>query len=455
MTESQYFAWCKKEGFASHFTKTSKVLQKEFDFFSAKSAKILISLHNTNDFRTIIKLIKDGTSPRNIKFHFRFEQSITSIYDTQTQQSRNLATFNEFLDVLLYFDKESNILREDYCRTLYFIVDYKAFWLRDYKSWTPKSHNPARQISSLLRHLFAKYDVPEFLDEAWGSSHNNLDISHHSTASHYRDWFIHIGEGQNIRTAHHLPFPFTKKVAHFFTQTPKNYSVHHAFLYALVLSEKGDERLVQSFINTKLDTNLIVTDMDFKLSTIRFFVANPMLDRSQIGPILDYVWEKKFSDIPDKQPNFSFNGRTVNSLLEQVERWHRQLNKERKAPVAQKWNHSKYQDFEYTEGIEGHKNHKLFRITELCSGVDLKEEGRAMHHCVVSYVGSCLTGRTTIWSLTIHSCEGSFRLLTLEVTNGSISQARGPYNRKPTQKEFNILHRWASKEHLSVSSYLG
>jgi hypothetical protein len=68
-----------------------------------------------------------------------------------------------------------------------------------------------------------------------------------------------------------------------------------------------------------------------------------------------------------------------------------------------------------------------------------------MRHCVASYVGSCSSIRTSIWSLR-KSIENDrdIRLVTIEVSNarGTIVQVRGRCNRLPTEGELSLLENW-------------
>ena len=70
-------------------------------------------------------------------------------------------------------------------------------WVRGPKRWRCNSHNPARQFSSLARHLLADYHVPNFLDSAWFRPRGGSIREKRQE----QEWFIHIGQGGNIRTA--------------------------------------------------------------------------------------------------------------------------------------------------------------------------------------------------------------------------------------------------------------
>lgn len=50
---------------------------------------------------------------------------------------------------------------------------------------------------------------------------------------------------------------------------------------------------------------------------------------------------------------------------------------------------------------------------------------------------------------------GTKNMLTIEVRNGMISQARGKRNEMPSSDAYNVMHKWATKNTLGISSYIG
>ena len=114
------------------------------------------------------------------------------------------------------------------CERVIQLVKDAEFWIRPLKQWTPRSHNPDRQFSSLARHLRAAYDVPVFMDKAWLQG-----------TVVQQQWFKHVGTGKNIRTAEGIPIPLTKKMAHCFLEAPDHYPIEAAFRWAQVLALEG------------------------------------------------------------------------------------------------------------------------------------------------------------------------------------------------------------------------
>ena len=359
------------------------------------------------------------------------------------------------LSMLLCLEGQSKLLKSpQHVRGVIALSKHCDNWLRPLEEWRPDSHNPDRQFSSLARHLWARYDVPLFMDDAWIQGNDTQ-----------QDWFRHIGAGKNIRSAAGLPLPLTRMMAHHFLTVPPSYSIDGAFRWAQVHGLGGDRRLSDSLLDTRIAHDF--RDNDFWLGVLRFFIRNPMLDPVHINPIIDYIWNKKYEnrivfvdagvaeELGPEQPNFSMHGRTADSLLRAVDNWHRQLGREAKSGNLQ-WKKSSYKPFTFMEGSKQNKNMKVWRIHELLSSAELVAEGRAMHHCVASYARSCHNGVCSIWSMDVESEEGIEKLLTIEVNRAGnqICQARGKRNRRPTEKEKEMMQRWAIKEGVGVASYI-
>lgn len=356
---------------------------------------------------------------------------------------------------LLFVESKSKLLKTSmHTRGVIALTQEATRWIRPLEQWIPLSHNPDRQFSSLARHLWTIYDVPDFMDNAWLGG---------NPIQQY--WFKHLGAGKNIRTADHLPIPLTKKMAHYFMLAPAHYPIEAAFRWAQVHALEGNRRIADALLETRLIHDF--RDNDFWLSALRFFIRNPMLDPVHISPIIDYIWNQRYEprivfvergvaeEAGPEQPCFSMKGRTVASLLAAVDRWHRQLGKETNGGQFQ-WRKSIIQDYTFVEGTKRSKNMKVWRIRELLSSQELLAEGRQMKHCVATYANSCHRGASTIWTMDIETEEGIEKLLTIEVypVTKSIRQARGKFNRRPTDKERDVLKRWAQQEGLEIASYV-
>lgn len=319
------------------------------------------------------------------------------------------------------------------------LAKYPSKAIRKVKDWKPTSHNLNRQIASFARHLYAQYDVPAFMDLCW----YNGDPKYH-------DWFIHIGQGGNIRTANGLPIALTKKEAHLYLQAPKDFSPLSAFRYGQILNLGGNEPFVRQILRTRIATTFSAND--FWLSVFRWLLKHPMLDTAQYGPLVDYINNQKF--VPYRwengvaicaQPNMTMKDRDPETLIRQMEAWHRRLGKEKQKGPGE-WKPSGFYPLEIVT------EKTVATIKEITKLNDLIAEGRAMKHCVASYSYSCSQGRCSIWSLEV---DGT-KQLTIEVLNNSrqVVQARKKYNERPTASDMYYLRLWARNSGLTLSNYL-
>lgn len=276
---------------------------------------------------------------------------------------------------------------------------------------------------------------------------------------------MHIGMGKNIRTANSLPISMTKKMAHYFLKAPSNYDVSSAFRWAQIMGLGGNKAIADAITETRMVRTFV--DDDFWVSVLRFFIANPMLDTRQYNPIIDYIWHQKYEnrlifvergvvreDDPE-HPNFSMQGRTAATLLQQVENWHRRLGRESRGGNLQ-WVKSKVADYRFVEGQAKRKNMKVWTIRELLNSQELIAEGRTQNHCVATYARSCFSGNTSIWTMDLQENAGQQKRLTIELHNSSktIRQVRGLRNRTATALEIDIISRWAFKDGLSIANYI-
>ncbi len=436
-----YQEWCILQGFSIELDKSKGQLEREMQRFVLKKHK------REGNTRNIIQKIYS----RQIKYRDLNNEILKIISDG----FKRINNKKLLLDVLLSLEEKTKLLNyEDYTRgVISFVFDFHL-WLRPYGQWEQKSRNAGRQFSSLSRFLFAKYEVPIFMDRVWQKDEKVP-----------KGWFIHIGQGKNIRFAKSLPIKMTKKMAHSFLQAPDSYSVNAAFRWAQVHALGGNKAIADAVVATRLSRAF--NDDDFWLGVIRFFIANPMLDTNQYNPIIDYIWNQKYEnrivfiergvarEEGPIQPNFSMQGRTPDTLLRQVENWHRRLGRETKGGILQ-WCKSKTPDFRFVEGRANTHNMKIWSIRELLNSKELIAEGRKMNHCVASYARSCMSGGTSIWTMGMQDSQEMFKILTIEVHNPSrtIRQIRGLRNRLATKYETSIIKRWSQQEDLALSSHL-
>jgi len=342
-----------------------------------------------------------------------------------------------------------------YVKALFEMFNRRDKWIRDISTWKRRSYNIDKQIKNISRHLFCKYNVPDFMDMCWYINNKTFNNT-------WVDWFIHIGQGGNIRTAN-IPVELTKKMAHQFLLAPDVYTPNEALRWAQVHGLGGDERLVRGIVESKIGNSF--KNDDFWVTVIHFFVRNTMIDVAQVSPLIDYITHLKYDServfnngmfqfVGPPKPNFEIRGRTVDSLIRGMEKWHKEVGKGERKGKPQKWEGFNMSDFTFKTGKD--KNLKIFRFNQLLSAKELRLEGSSHGHCVASYSQSCSVGRTSIWSLSIEDFVGQTKpLLTIELNRDRvISQIRGKGNRRATGYEMSVIQKWIDAENLNIGRWV-
>jgi len=334
---------------------------------------------------------------------------------------------------------------------------YHGDWLRPVESWRPDQQNSYPVFAALAQHLFARYPVPACMTSVWFNLPIGARLPQHI-------WYKHLGLGRSIRTAS-VPLRLTRAMAHLFTQAPHYFSAVAALRWAQVRGLGGDDALARVIVGTRLGK--VLENEGFWETVLEFFVKHSLLDRAQVGPIVDFLQHQRFEwregvsstgafgKQPPPQPEFSMKGRTPASMSRLVAAWHRQLGQELQQPTLC-WRHSTVKDFQMVEGSAELGNSRMWTISELLTNRALFLEGQAMRHCVATYARNCFRRQTSIWTMQIEHAKGRHRVMTIEVDlpRRVICQARKKSNQRPHGREMEVLECWANEQGLRVAEAL-
>jgi len=465
-----YLRWCAGAGFEASLEKSTDQRAEELERVQARAEAAAARARLQGNPRTLIEKACRGeiVEAQVDRPQWRAIVGAITRSDSQTQARRSLEAPLLHLERVakpLVFDQAENAPQPTSALYLGGVIrlhQRRAQWRRDPLAWRPESHNSYRQFGALARYLLADYDTPGFLDSAW--------LRHDQET--YRDWFIHIGQGGNMRDAA-TPYPFTKMIAHHFVNAPDDMTIEGAMMLADIQALGGGRRLASALMATRLGQSV---ERDparraFWLSVYRFFIANPMLALRHAGPIVDILAAQKFEPQrvmvgpgevqirPPPQPNLVMTRRTPQALLRQVEAWHGELRILR-ANDKRFWMSSGLKPFSVRTGpADRPEDQWHWRIRELLSGQELIEEGKRLRHCVSSYADSCSRAACSIWTLERRSggdpSQRGEKLLTLEVdARRQLVQARGLQNRLPTAQEKNVVTAWMREAGIARGPYL-
>jgi len=327
--------------------------------------------------------------------------------------------------------------KPEYLASLKRIALKSNYFVRSIETWERKSHNAVKQWSDLLKHLFAEYVVPSFLNSAWLTEKTK-----------YTQWYIDVAQGKSVRKLEGLPFTMTKKMAHAFLQAPSYLSIQEALRYAQVIGLGGDDYLAWYINGSYLGRNSFAHEA-FWGEVIEFFVRAGMFDMEKVEEMVDYIREQF-----NQNAAYSMKGRTITSILRQTQEWHQTLNRRFNRGGNYIWKSSGIEGFLWEEGT-GVKV-RIYEIQELLSTNELKAEGAKQKHCVASYDTRCHKGQCAIFTLKSEEFGMMETLITLEIDLNSktIVQARGKYNRTMQPKEKHLVTMWAQNENLKISKWV-
>jgi hypothetical protein len=332
-------------------------------------------------------------------------------------------------------------------RELVRLGKFRSRFIRDLDDLKLRGKSPARHFEQLVNHLLVRFPMPRFWNNVWDEEGDE----------HWCTWFVDVAQGASVFKT--CPLPITKKQAHVFMQAPSKYHPQEALRVAQFLDLGGHMSMVRGL----LACEDIVSDTfkpqprreTFYQELMRWFAQQPMLDPQKFEEITHWAIHRKFNAPQDeRQPNLTMKGRTADTVLRDVEAWHDAMNRYR--PLRRQnldkvtWAGHRFDDWKFKENSSSKKPPRIWCVQQILCARELLAEGRALQHCVASYVDSCQNGQCSIWTL---RGDGE-RALTVEIRGKTIRQARGKYNREASSKERLVLQRFASESGLVVGRWL-
>jgi len=353
------------------------------------------------------------------------------------------------------------------------IIEYKDYFLRSIESWTCKSRNAGLQYSSLVKHLFTKYKTPVFLEKSF--EQGDFEGIY---------MYLHLGSGKSMKNYGGYPVNMIihNKAAHHLYTTPEDMDFYMALRRIQVLYMGGDDYIFKALmrsniLNQKISVSRIringekefkvdFSKEEFWLSVMKFFIDNTMIEPQKISEIIDYIHNCKYKTgyvngrtTPPEHPNFSMKGRNPATLIELSDEWHyqqariqrvnQQLNRGSRSLSDFSWKGITISDYSFKRG----KN-KVYKVIQLNSFFQLRDEGNYMHHCVASYAQQCNLGNCSIFS--VREYVGDVYVdtgATIEVRGTNIVQVRGKYNRKPDDIVIKVIKEWSDNTRFNFKEY--
>ena len=323
---------------------------------------------------------------------------------------------------------------------------------RPMEDWKPpRSARPDRIMESFLRHTFVRYQMSRavmvFLI-------NVQSYSYETYRSQGIEQFIYIAKGGNLRKSNFLPFKITKKEAHHMLHVPAyiwfGWAAHWAVLFQAGFTAGEAWRLLQynpamiRMFEEQYRDVLTFVKNNHKLGTKALLEIVQFYMDQQSDKVHVYHEDWGSASIEPLFKGWNFKGATPESVKKRMDQWkeyyldYLKAQKKSRLPVAD------------VDGFELFQNEVFYEIKQLKSATELVKEGRAMSHCVGSYVNNTLKMQTTIWSLRLMGQ----RLATIELYDEKrVVQVKARFNEKPPDEQLEIVRRWTRKENLEYTSW--
>lgn len=347
------------------------------------------------------------------------------------------------------------------------VAAFSCNWIRSPADWRPRGGLGAgEQWASLLRHLFAKWPVPAFMDSVW--------LLPGDLVRRERHWYCHIAEGGSWRTARDMPAGISRRALHYAMDAPCHLSFVQALRWGQLAALGAGQDLVEAVLSSSMASRLsheaIWSRLLEKVCADAHFNANDFgAIADLIADLLDHDHEKRACWLLDQslQDLRRHCYRRWQSLLDAAEsngiRFREKLLMH--AGLRAELRHFSNSRWEPMEGVAAFEVFRSQRyeepsgwmITELRSHARLAMEGKVMRHCVEDYWRRCHGGRCAIFSLARRlSGEDAGKMIrhvTIEVhrTSRRIVQLRGKWNRRPLPFERSLIEEWAQKNGLKMA----
>ncbi|HEV8003935.1 MAG TPA: PcfJ domain-containing protein, partial [Planctomycetaceae bacterium] len=257
--------------------------------------------------------------------------------------------------------------------------------------------------------------------------------------------YRHLAQGHNLR-GFALPMRLTKPMVRFFCQAPAHFTVGSALRWCQVRGLGAGPELANAIVATHLSTTF--ASAAFWTYVLEFLIMWRDLEPRMVPFVVEYLRRHpaQFFGKRRQHPQFRYR------FLLEVRRERAKLRLDRSPKLS--WAPSRIEGFEYVEAPHAQRPAPVWTIRELTNSHDLLVEGRELRHCVARYTNACANRATTIWSLERSEGAQTERHLTIQLdpTRRRILQARGKFNRPPTEKPRQILQLWADANRLKIGT---
>ncbi|WAS92623.1 PcfJ domain-containing protein [Nannocystis punicea] len=341
------------------------------------------------------------------------------------------------------------------------LARFHAWHQAPVEGWKGGRGHPLALVHSLAQHLMGRYPVPRMLASAWFGDDS-------SPRDEERGWFIEHAGGCPFRKLTGLPLQLTRKMEQILLKSPADLPVRAAIRRAELLALGAEPELVLAILQTDLAADL--RHDEYWRGVFEWMIRNwDAIGPEKVGLIVKYVRATQIREReadgsagaqvdPMPEPRFTGGARTPESLWRQIGAWQREVQRARELELqktrnaAKTWAGAGWAGLRFCDENSG-PSVTEWEIGELLSSSGLWAEGRALRHCVGTYVRRCVRGISSIWSLRSAGRDGEFAsrfTIEVEPVSRRIVQIRGFANCRVEGLAREIIARWARQERLAM-----
>jgi hypothetical protein len=344
------------------------------------------------------------------------------------------------------------------------LAAYAHCWLRSPEDWQPNAGADARaQWADLLRHLLARYPVPQFLDAAWQMWGPLVHFE--------RDCWCALAQGRSLREVAGFPRSVSSRLLHAALTRGQGRNL----VEAIWLAQLSGLRASPSLEKAVLASRVLMEFSDharWQRLAAKFAAGNNALavHFSLVADTLIAVQNhrgagqvEKLLRLPLKvliSHSIRFATRLLQAnghLLTEAQVRTAAEKAELKKLASACWQ-PLLGDHPYDSRIGNVRGHATWRIEELHSVDALREEGRAMSHCVHRYAHRCRTGSSAIFSVRhypvhdlSHSAGVSCATVEVHPRTWKVVQIRAAGNRAVNNTIMTIIREWSAAHGLACT----
>jgi|GEM_PF-3682123 len=297
--------------------------------------------------------------------------------------------------------------------------------------------------------------VPEYI---WWN--NGLSYGRNNRVYHFQSpEFRHLAIGGSVRKGPDFR-PYTRRMAKAFVTLPYNFhaGMRDMYLYFYGVSLGAGELLLtvmQRFMRHRPSKAPLLAELELWNPVLQKLACDEFenLDIPEALSLMGYLYH-----CLRDQSGYQVKSRTIAQLLRDSQAYLDRIQARANARAAReqarllmtgkrsklvRWAaHSSVGPMEIKQAD------RHYKIVELTDENQLNREGAVMNHCVGGYSAKCTTSTSSIWSLREYINGTWFSLVTIELEDRQVIQARGPFNATPTPEQRKLIRTWKRRENI-------